>query len=125
MSARTDLVAALTEALDDTYRVVGAPDTPDQVEAGTTAVRVYATTVAPGPQSGSLAIDLTVWVLTAVARAGDADDALDEALADVLGVLHDLPWTTAPTAERDVMADQWNGWRLTLQAFGRIERNTP
>lgn len=124
MSARTDLVAALTAALDPAaYRVVGAPDVPDSIDVGTIAVRVYATTYEPGPTSGSVAITLTVWVVTPVLSPGAADDALDDARDDVHGALYALPWVTAPTAERDVMADAFPGWRFTCQAFGTIEGN--
>lgn len=121
MSARTDLVDALTGALPDAYVVSGTPMVPDRIEAGTIAVRAYATTYAPGPVAGSVAITLTTWVLTPAVRPGDADDDLDDALADVLGVLWGLDWLTPPTAERDVMAERWNGWRITTQAFGQVE----
>lgn len=122
MSARTDLVTALTDVLDPaTYRVVGAPDVPDTIDVGTIAVRVYATTYEPGPTSGSVAISLTVWVVTPVASPGAADDVLDDARDDVHGALYALPWLTSPTAERDVMADTFAGWRFTCQAFGTIE----
>lgn len=121
MGARTDLVAALTAALDPAvYRVVGSPDTPDQIEVNTFAVRVWADQISPGPQVGSVLIDLTLWVLTASLEPGTADDLLDGAYADVAGALHALAWTTEATAHRDVMADRWNGWRFTTQAAGQI-----
>lgn len=126
MSARTDLVAALQGPLPASYRVVGAPDVPDLIEPGVVAVRVWAETIAPGPQVGSLQIDLTVWVLTGSLEPGTADDLLDVAYMDVMGVLHHLGWTTPATAHREVMGERWNGWRLTMQAFALIEpQETP
>lgn len=126
MSARTDLVAALVEALPaDRYRVVGSPDCPDQVDPGVFAVRAWASKLSPQAQSGAVQIDVTVWVLTGKQTPGDADDALDEASDAVLAALYALTWLTPPTAERGVMADddgpRWHGWRFEASAFGQIE----
>jgi len=125
MSARTDLVAALVAALDpDVYRVQGTPSCPDQIEVDTVAVRAWASKVAPGPVSGAVQVDLVVWALTPAQTPGVADDVLDVAYEDVMGVLYELAWVTAPTADRGVMDDsdgpRWHGWRFEVSAFGRI-----
>lgn len=125
MSARTDLVAALTAALPvDTYRVVGSPSVPVQIDTGTFAVRAWASKLTPGPQSGSLQVDLTVWVLTPMVEPGPTDDALDGASQTVMETLYGLRWLTTPTADRGVMADdegpRWHGWRFECSAFAQI-----
>lgn len=126
MSTRTDLVDALAAALDPAvYRVVGTPDVPDVIEVDTFAVRVWAKRIAPGPTSGSVQVDLVVWVLTAKQAPGDTDDALDVALDEVVGALYGLSWLTPATAERGVMDDnegpRWHGWRVEASAFGLID----
>lgn len=122
MSARTDLVDALVAALDpEVYRVTGSPSLPDQIEVGTFDVRAWASKYTPGVASGAVQIDCTVWVLTALQTPGPTDDALDVAQEDVMAVLYGLQWLTAPTAERGVMDDRWNGWRFEVSAFGQIK----
>jgi len=125
MSARTDLVAALVAGLPDTYRVTGSPACPEMIEPGTIAVRAWVSKQTPGIASGSLQIDVTVWVLTPLLTPGPTDDALDVASGDVMEVLYRLPWLTAPTAERTVMEDnegpRWHGWRFEASAFGQID----
>lgn len=125
MSARTDLVDALTAALPATYRVVGSPSCPDQIEVDTFAVRAWANQVTPALQSGAVQIALTVWVLTPLVTPGATDDVLDAAQLDVMGALYAMTWLTPPTAERGVMNDdtgpRWHGWRFETQAFGQIQ----
>lgn len=124
MSARTDLVAALTAGLPETYRVVGAPDVPDQVDVGGYAVRCWQTAVEKGPTLGGLTMPLALWVLTGKQEPGAADDALDAALLAVLDVLHPLEWVQWTRAERGVMTrqdgDGFHGWRFELTAYGQI-----
>lgn len=128
MSARTDLVAALAAGLPDSpgrrYRIVGAPDVPEQIDVCAFAIRCWQTTVEPGPALGGLTMPLVLWVLTGRKEPGAADDALDAALLDVLGALHPLEWVRWTRAERGVMDNDngaaWHGWRLDLTAYGRI-----
>jgi hypothetical protein len=125
MSTRTDLVAALVAGLDPAvYRVTGSPSCPDMIETGRFDVRAWVSKIAPGIASGSVQLDCTVWVLTASAVPGATDDALDGASDDVMAVLYELPWLTAPTAERGVMdgeeGPRWHGWRFETSAFGQI-----
>ena len=122
MSVRTDLVDALTAALPvDVYRVTGSPSVPDMIKADTFDVRAWASKFTPGPGSGQVQIDLTVWVLTPLQSPGPTDDALDGASDEVMAVLYELPWLSAPTAERGVMDDLWNGWRFEVTAYGQIK----
>jgi len=125
VSARTDLVAALTAGLPATYRVVGAPDVPDQVDVGEYAVRCWQTEVTPGPQLGGLTMPLVLWVLTGKQKPGTVDDVLDVAVLAVLDVLHGLEWVQWTRAERGVMTREdgsgLHGWRFDLTAYGRIE----
>lgn len=126
MSARADLVEALTAGLDpDMYRVTGSPSCPDLIAPDTFDVRAWAQKYTPGPASGSVQIDLTVWVLTPLAAPGPTDDALDVASNEVLAVLYELRWLNAPTAERGVMDNgdgpRWHGWRFDVIAYGQIQ----
>lgn len=129
MSARTRLVDALAAGLGDTperrYRVIGAPDVPAAIAPKTFELRVWQTEVTPGPALGSLLLPLTLWVCTGATRPGDADDALDGALDEVLSVLHPLEWVRWTRAERGVFDNDngtaWHGWRFDLTAGGRIE----
>jgi hypothetical protein len=131
MSARSDLVEALEAALPATYRVTGSPSCPDLIPPDTFDVRAWANKLTPGPASGSVQIDLTVWVLTPLQSPGPTDDALDVASNLILGILYELPWLSAPTAERGVMDDsdgpRWHGWKYDLTAYGQIqlEETTP
>ena len=56
---------------------------------------------------------------------GPTDDALDDAADEVMGALYALPWLSAPTAERDVMADnegpRWHGWKFECSAYAQIK----
>lgn len=125
MSARTDLVDALVDALPASYRVVGSPSVPDMIETDTFAVRAWTAKQSPGLASGSVQIDCTVWVLTPMTTPGPTDDALDVACEEVMAVLYALPWLMPPTAERGVMDDsegpRWHGWRFETTAFGQIK----
>jgi hypothetical protein len=120
VSARTDLVDALTAALPGQYRVVGSPSCPDLIEVDTFAVRCWTARLAPGDLVGRLSADLVVWVLSPRMTPGDTDDDLDGAYADVAGALHDIGVLLPATAERSVMEDddgpRWHGWRFTFQA---------
>ena len=126
MSVRTKLVQALAEALPASkYRVTGSPACPEQIEAKRFEVRAWASKIGPAGQSGASQVDVVVWVLTAKQKPGEADDALDVACDDVLGVLYGLDWLNSPTAERGVMDDndgpRWHGWRFEASAYARIE----
>ena len=126
MSIRTDLVNALAAALPpEVYRVTGSPSCPDMIVPETFDVRAWASKYTPGPGSGQLQIDCTVWVLTPLQSPGATDDALDIASDEVMGVLYELPWLSAPTAERGVMDDsdgaRWHGWRFEVSAYGQIK----
>lgn len=128
MSARTQLVDALAAGLGDNpdrrYRIVGAPDVPEQIDPGYIAIRCWQTRVEPGPAFGSVVQPLVLWVLTGRQEPGAADDVLDVALEEVLSVLHPLEWVQWTGAERGVMDNDngktYHGWRFDLLAGGYI-----
>lgn len=135
MSARTRLVDALVAALPDVpdapgtpgrrYRIIGAPDVPDQIDVKTFAIRVWQTRVEPGQAFAGLRLPLVLWVLTGKQEPGAADDALDIAMPEVLTVLHRQKWVQWTGAERGVMENDngasYHGWRFDLLAAGQIE----
>jgi hypothetical protein len=118
---RTELADLFTAHLPDGYRVVGYPSEPDQIDTGSRVVALWQTDLVPGPTLGLVTCHLQVWVLTPHAKPAAADDDLDDALLDVLGVLAAISsqwvWTTAT---RDVMADTWHAYRVDVTTFGRL-----
>lgn len=130
-SARTVLAEALAEGLPETYtdpsgraltyRVTGFQRQLDRVDSRT--LMVWQDRLTPqGIGTDRAAVTLTVWVLTPFDTSPAADDDLDDALLDVLNVLHgrrDFVWTDA---ERGVLADTWHGYKLTVRAGGHIIR---
>ena len=135
MSARTRLVDALTAGLPDVpdapdgtpghrYRIIGAPDVPDQIDVKTFAVRCWQTQVQRGQTLAGLTLPLVLWVCTGKAEPGAADDALDVALDEVLTVLHRQEWVRWSGAERGMFQNDngasWHGWRFDLLAAGQI-----
>lgn len=127
MSARTDLIAALSQALPDTrYRVSDRATTPDQIDRGTVALRVFASTVTPAQTTQGLAVEMTVWACSPLLDPSAADADLDLVLGDVLRALLALPWVQFDRADRDVMpgneGPRWHGYRFTVTAFATITK---
>lgn len=119
MSARTELAAALTAALP-TYRVLGYAADLDAVARPT--VLVWADKIVRRPEwaSGLFEFTLMMWVLVGTEDPARADDALDDALEDVLGALQPIGWVQWSGAERGVLRDAFHGWQITVTAVATI-----
>lgn len=119
MNARTALSEALTDALPG-FRVLGYSQDLDAVTRPT--VMVWTSLIERAEQFGLDRIKVTVelWVLVGNDNPEAANDALDDALEDVLGALQDVDWIDWTTAERGVLFDRFHGYRITALAVAQI-----
>lgn len=67
--------------------------------------------------------EVTLWVLTATDAPSKLEDSLDTLLLQVLWVIESQNAFTWTEAERGVLADKFDGWRLTIQCISHIENN--
>lgn len=118
-SPRRALTAALKAALPK-WQVTGYPHEFDRITKPT--VMVWTDSLEPASQVGRnrIVATLSLWVLTPVVKPGLADDELEELLLDVLAVLHEQTWLDWTGAERGVLQDTINGYRLTARAVLKI-----
>lgn len=114
MSVRLEVAAALRTDLPD-FLVIGYPRTPDAVTRPTVAV--WQTVVRPVGDRWEVELDL--WVLTGQEDPATADDVLDDALDAVIDALTKMPGLTWDQAERLVLDDKYQGYKITLRAAAR------
>lgn len=98
-SVRAMIAEALTEALDDSYKVV------DHAKAVTPEkdhdlVMVLLDEVQPGRYSGRRHLKARVVVAVAVTAPGTADDAVEATCSTVLEALDTVAWLTWTSAKR-------------------------
>ncbi|MBK8445409.1 MAG: hypothetical protein IPL41_01420 [Micropruina sp.] len=67
----------------------------------------------------TLVDEITVWVLSA-ADPSKAEDDLDKLLLEVMEVLETLPSFNWESAERGVLGEKYDGWKLTVTCFYKI-----
>lgn len=65
--------------------------------------------------------EVTLWVITATDSPALIEDTLDDMLDDVLQALAPLQPFHWSDAERGVLADTFQGWRLTVTCLYNIE----
>lgn len=117
MSLRTEVVAALRTALP-AYRITGLT-TLDGVAKPT--LLVWQESLTPTETfSPRVLARLAVWILVPQSDPGKADDALDAALEDVLGVVQPMDQIGWESAERGVLDETWHGYKLTVVAGGEL-----
>lgn len=121
MNVRSSLAAALAAALPATYLVRGYPYEPDAVTRPTVMLWQSLIERLPQLELDRLVVTVELWVLVATEDPAKADDALDDAVSDVLQALHPIGWINWSTAERGVLLDRFNGYRITAQAVAKIE----
>ena len=118
MSLRTEVVAALKRELPTSYAVTGLR-TMDSVTKKT--LLVYQESVQPVALfEPRVTARLAVWILVPQTQPGPADDALDDALTDVLGVIHGMGQVAWESAERGVLEESWHGYKVTVVAGGQL-----
>lgn len=116
MSARTALRDALVAGLSG-WQVVSDPRVLDVVrKPGAVVLGTQKLQKVPALGLGWFTCDLTLWVLTAATKPDAIEDDLDGLLLTVLAVLEPLEWATWDTAERLVLADAFDGYKLTVTA---------
>lgn len=64
--------------------------------------------------------ELTLWVLTPATKPARIEDDLDELLQQVMEALEPLQAFAWTDAERGVLADKFDGWRLTVTCTYQI-----
>lgn len=125
MSARTELVTALKANLPSTYRVIGMNPTIDGVPKPT--VMVWQQALARPDDFGLQRVNVTfnIWVLVGQENSGNADNALDAALENLLNALQPIDWVEWTTAERNVFGNtegkQFHGYFVTVEAVATID----
>jgi hypothetical protein len=122
---RAAIADALVAGLDDRYFVAGYPYNPDTITGTTRPVCVWTDSVERGVTFQRVAIAAVVWVLTGRQDDSQAtDDELEDALADVLGVLDSATTDGAvfvwKKATRGVLEDTWHGYRVEVSAAGTV-----
>lgn len=66
--------------------------------------------------------EVVVWVLTAATKPEEIENDLDSLLLDVLEVLEGLPEFTWSEAERGVLVEKFDGWRLPVACAYKISK---
>lgn len=119
MSARTQLRAALTEALPN-WRVTGARGILDAATKPSIGVWQSSMARVSEWQWDHVRVELEVWVVVPTEDPDKADDALDDALEELLGALHPLEWVDWTSAERGVLADSLHGYKVAVVMVAKI-----
>jgi hypothetical protein len=103
------------------YRVIGFNPSLDAVKSPT--VMVWQSKIERPEQFGlnGLLVTFDVWVLVGQENTANADARLDIALDDVLGALQKIGWVDWQEAERGVLFDSFQGWKVTVNAAAKIE----
>jgi hypothetical protein len=67
-----------------------------------------------------LVVTVELWVLVGSEDPSKADDALDDAVTEVIEALHPITWLNWTVAERGVLIEKFHGYRITAQAIAKI-----
>lgn len=120
MSGRKLLEAALKAALP-TWQIVADARALDGIRKPGAVVLWTARRARP-PKLGLDAVqdEVTLWILTATDKPADLEDDLDDLFLAVAAALEPLDWCAWTDAERGVLADRFEGWRLTITCLYTI-----
>lgn len=122
MGARTELETALKAGLTG-WNVRSTPLGLDAVPKPTALI--WSAKMARVDLNGFEVVKetLEMWVLTTEDNPLTAEDDLESRLMDVLGVIEPLGFVTWTEANREVLADTWQGWHLTLECVSKINND--
>lgn len=120
MNARTLLRDALAAALPS-WQIVADARAIDTVRKPGAAV-LWTDKITRPPKLGLDYAETTMvlWVLTAADRPEAIEDDLDSLLLAAFEVIEPLDWVGWAEADRGVLADKFNGWRITLTCLNKI-----
>lgn len=125
MSGRTVLRDALTAGLTG-WQVVSDPRALDSVrKPGAVVLGTNKRTRTPTLGLGWFTEELTLWVLTATTRPDQIEDDLDALLLQVLQVLEPLDSVRWDVAERLVLADTYDGYKITITTLVQLVDDNP
>lgn len=65
--------------------------------------------------------EVTVWIVTGVDKPEDIEDDLDDLLLDLMAALEPADSYVWSDAERGVLAEKFQGWRMTVTCVYQIE----
>ena len=118
-SGRAYLAGVLKDTLPD-WQIVSDPRALDSIrKPGAIVLGTSKITRAAG--SAILGAELVLWVLTAADRPALIEDDLDDLLKTVCDVLEPLDAFNWTEAERMVLADVYDGYKVTLTCAYKIE----
>lgn len=66
--------------------------------------------------------EVVIWVLTSATKPEEIESSLDGLLLEALEVLEGLPEFTWDQAERGVLSERFDGWRLTCLCAYKLEK---
>ena len=117
MSVRSQVANALRPLLPTNMRIIDVPRSLDGVDANRPVVLLYRDRLEKAPNAqGAYFSTISLWIITPNIDTVRAEDALDNALDDVIVALDQLVWANWRTAERSIFGDaQAPAYRIDLQ----------
>lgn len=130
MSARRELADALAAELAGRVDVTGYTPTVDGplIRPRLLVWQAVVEHEADAPLDDRLRLTFEAWLLTDHEDVGQAEDALDDALDDVLEAFRAIRWVHWDRVERGIYDPDGaprHGYNLTAHAFGRIGDDAP
>jgi hypothetical protein len=119
MSLRSGFVTYLKAKLPTDWVIVGNTVVPDGIRKPT--LSLFASTLSPLDTPGAYAVTFDLDLMTPVQDPAKADDALDDLLTTLLGVLWNDTSVLIQQAQRSVFAETYEAWKVTLTKALQIE----
>lgn len=121
MSGRQQLAEALAAALPG-WQILSHTRGLDTVrQPGACVLWTEKRTRAPALGLGWFADEITLWVLTAADKPALIEDDLDDLLMQVMQALEPLDQFHWAEASRDVLADTFDGYQLTITCIWQAQ----
>ena len=116
MSVRSELAAALKPLLPTTIKIIDVPRSIDGMEAKRPVVLLFRESRAKAPNAmGDYFDTFALYVITPGVDTRRSEDALDNALDQVIDALDQIQWLNWSIAERSIFGDnQAPAYKITL-----------
>jgi len=116
MSVRSDLADALRPLLPTTYKIVDVPRSLDGLEAKRPVVLLYRESREKAPNAiGDYFDTFSLYIVNPIVDVRRGEDALDNALDEVVAALDDISWLNWTSAERSLFGDAMApAYKITL-----------